>query len=198
MVLLVGAARLSLGPPQVTLTVHSAPGSYRGPDALDITRLGFSGKPDAHGSLFAPSWDILKPYKDAQREWEALEREAGDLGRVWEGAERFAYYAQADRMKRETWAWYKPAYMAEMRVCYGLVESKWGAAERAAAERGVVAHRTAWLAELKRERRVYQCFCPVDKTKPIEEQHCHRIVFRGIIAKVGAFHGVQVIDGGEL
>ena len=178
MVLLVGAARLSLGPPQVTLTVYSAPGSYRGPGALDITRLGFSGKPDPHGVLFAPSWGILKPYKEAQREWEALECEAGDLGRVWEGAERFAYYAQADRMKREAWATYLPAYTEEMRASYK-------------------ANRSAWLAELKRQRRVYCCFCPVDKTKPIEDQHCHRIVFRGIIAKVGAFHGVQVINGGE-
>lgn len=177
----------------MTLTVFSSSPLYHGPDALDITRLGIiDKKPDPHGILFAPSWGILKPYLEARKEWEALEREAGDLGRMWDGAERIATYAQADRMRRETWAWYKPAYTAEMRVCYGLVESKWGSDERAAAERGVVAHRSAWQDELARTRRVLQCFCPIDKTKPIEEQHCHRLVLRSIFVKLGA------ADGGEL
>jgi len=158
----------------VTPTVFSSSPMYRGPDALDITRLGIvDKKPDPHGVLFAPSWGILKPYLEARKEWEALELEAGDLGRMWEGAERIATYAQADRMKRETWAWYKPAYTQEMRDCYK-------------------AHRSAWQAELARARRCFLCFCPIDKTKPIEEQHCHRVILRGIFVKLGA------ADGGEL
>ena len=158
----------------MTLTVCSSSPLYRGSDTLDVTRLGIvDRKPDSHGILFAPSWGILKPYLKARKEWEALEREAGDLGWMWDGAERIAIYAQADRMKRETWAWYEPAYIQEMRDCYK-------------------AHRSAWQTELARARRVYQCFCPIDKTKPIEEQHCHRIVLRSIFVKLGA------VDGGEL
>jgi uncharacterized protein YeaO (DUF488 family) len=76
-------------------------------------------------------------------------------------------------MKRDAWATYLPAYTEEMRASYK-------------------ANRSAWLAELRRERRVFLCFCHIDKTKPIEEQHCHRVILRGIFVKLGA------IDGGEI
>lgn len=150
----------------MTLHVYSARIGIRDQDALDITRTGN----DPLGIIFAPSDRLLWPTKDAMREADELERQAGDLfGSL--GAQRpEAMLAQAEALRAATWAHYEPAYIEEMRVSYRK-------------------HRSDWDAVLARPRVVCCCYCVL---KPGQPQRCHRALLRSIFAKLGA------VDCGDL
>lgn len=73
----------------MTLVVHTARVTYRGPDRLDITRKGATGPAVA----FAPSWKIVAPILQLRRE--------GDVG-----------------AEERAWPGYVEAYTREMRNSY--------------------------------------------------------------------------------
>lgn len=77
----------------MTLLVRTARVSYRGPDALDVTRK--SAKP--RDITFAPSWRILRPALDA--------RSNGHLEEAWPGyvADYTHEMRQSYRENRERW-----------------------------------------------------------------------------------------------
>lgn len=128
----------------MTLTVHTARVSYDGADRLDITRK--SAGPD--GIVFAPSWAILGPALKAREVADWLLKAS-----LWERE-------AAERIEREAWEAYVPAYIAEMRESYRT-------------------HRAAWDALLARESVTLVCYC----TDP---ERCHRTLLAGILAKLGA------------
>lgn len=148
----------------VTLTIFSSRIGCRDMDALDITRKGNHPQ----GIIFAPSETILRPALRARDEATKLRRDADDLTIAPTGIERIALLAQAERVERDMWEWYEPAYTEEMRACY----------------RG---NRKAWDAVFARRRLVLLCYCATTVLP-----HCHRIILRGIFVKLGA------VDGGEL
>ena len=121
----------------MTLRVHTARISYRGADALDITRKGN----DAVGVVFAPSWKILNDAMKARADAEECLKGANRDGAV--GAlHRATAYEIEDRM----WAVYLPKYTEEMRESYRV-------------------HRDVWEEVLARPKVVLTCFCDVVKWK---------------------------------
>jgi hypothetical protein len=167
------------------LHVYSAGPSFNGAGSLDITRRGIGGPPDPLGIVFAPTEAILRPVLRCREQAKELRRKAGDLYEVSIELDRIAHLAQADRLEADAWAEYVPAYLAEMRVSYGVPQSAWGTLERLAFDRGVKARRDAWDALLARQRVVLKCFCSLDPLP--REQRCHRVILRSIILpKLGA------------
>ena len=128
----------------MTLIVHTARVSYDGADRLDVTRK--SAGPD--GIVFAPSWAILRPALKAREVADWLLKAS-----LWERE-------AAERIEREAWEAYVPAYIAEMRESWR-------------------ANRHTWRALLARESVTLVCYC----TDPAR---CHRTPLAGILAKLGA------------
>jgi len=150
------------------LSVHTSTIRYRGPDRFDITR--GSGGRDAHP--FAPSWAILKPALEARRVADELRADAkrrdkiavkqgfkGDIRRGSDSVVRMLT-DDADKMEREAWGRYVPAFLAEM-------------------EHSQQHHPGAWTDLLARPRVVLCCYCP-DVTK------CHRGLVACILVQRGA------------
>lgn len=162
---------------------------------LDITRRGVPGKgPDALGLAFAPTETILRPALHARDVADRLRRDAEDLTIAPTGIERFALYAQADRIEADAWAVYEPLFRAEMRVSAGLEEGArgWTDAEAAAVARGVKRQPDAWRTVLSWPEVVLTCFCVVPR------QRCHRQLVPGYLARIGALWRMPVIEEGEL
>lgn len=90
------------------MIVYSARISYRGPDALDVTRM--TGK---EGLIFAPSWTILRPALAARK--------------LVGGAIRCGQLDEARRIEDEAWAEYEPLYLQEMRESYRAHRVRWQA-----------------------------------------------------------------------
>ena len=128
----------------MTLTVYTARVSYGGADRLDVTRK--SAGPD--GIVFAPSWAILGPALKAREVAEWLLKAS-----LWERE-------AAERIEREAWEAYVPAYLAEMRESWR-------------------ANRHAWRALLSRESVTLVCYCA-------DPARCHRTLLAGILAKLGS------------
>lgn len=135
----------------MTLTVHTARVSYDGADRLDVTRK--SAGPD--GIAFAPSWAILRPALDARTRADDARRGMHRDPPIGE-----MHREAAERIEREAWEAYVPAYVAEMRESYRT-------------------QRAAWRALLARESVTLVCYC----TDPAR---CHRTLLAGILAKLGA------------
>ncbi len=154
----------------MTLHVHTARISYRGPDRLDITRR--SGGKEGH--LFAPSWRILGrslgSRKRATRILADAQHSCDEAARV--GRDDLVPLIkrntadEAERIEREAWSAYVPAYLDEM------AESR----ER---------HPDAWTTHLGRPRVVLVCYCP-------KRERCHR----GLLAEL--LVGMGAVDEGEL
>lgn len=128
----------------------------RDPDVLDITR-----KSGRDGLFLAPSWAILGPALRAREEVEALKEEAARL--LMQNNESVARRREkdAERIEREAWATYEPAFFEEMRRSY-------------------VTNRAAWDALLARPRVVLLCYCA-------DADRCHRRILRvDILPKLGA------------
>ena len=145
------------------------------PDALDITIMtgGPSGRP------FAPSMGIFVPARRALEQVERLRLEA-EACRASDLAQWATLEADAARIERETWGWYRRAYCAEMCVSSGRdAPAGWERDVREAKLRGTVPHIEAWTAELAHTRRVYLCFCK-DRTR------CHGGQLALIMVKLGA------------
>lgn len=146
----------------MTLHVFTARISVQDPDRLDITRSGN----DPVGGLFAPSERLLWPAKRAMKAADDLERRAGELLFVQgpSAPRRAELFAEAERVRSDTWSSYEPAYRVEMLESYRV-------------------HRKAWEALLARPRVVLCCFCVL---KPGEPQRCHRRLLASYLAKLGA------------
>lgn len=149
----------------MTLLACSSRISSTDADRLDITIAG----QHPIGVVFAPSSPLFKMVKNAMREADELERQAGDLYSSFYG-QRAGLLDEAEALRTTTWAHYEPAYVAEMRESYRK-------------------HRGTWDALLARPRVVCCCFCVLTPDKP---QRCHRVLLRGILVKLGA------VDGGEI
>lgn len=76
------------------LRVFTAHLGYDGPDRLDVSRQGS----DPFGVVFAPSWELLRSYKDKKR---------------------------AGRADRAAWARYEAAYRAEMATSAAVRAAHW-------------------------------------------------------------------------
>jgi hypothetical protein len=88
------------------ITIATSRITYRGADALNITR----ATGDHLGKLFAPSIAILTPALAARRHAATLRKaHAGGLF----AAEHAAACAEADRIESLAWAAYEPLYLAE-------------------------------------------------------------------------------------
>lgn len=91
----------------MTLHVHTARISYRGPDRFDVTR----GSGGEKGHPFAPSWGLLK--------WVKVRRPVEAQGRAWAGYTSVYLTEMAESQKRHPDAW--QALLARERVvlvCY--------------------------------------------------------------------------------
>ncbi len=157
------------------------------PDALDITIMtgGPAGRP------FAPSLGIFEPARREIERVEKLRLEAIAAG-LSEPATAARLETEAAELEQKSWAWYRRAFLAEMLVSSEhAVPPGWEPDVREAKSRGVVPHVEAWTTELRRERRVFLCYC---KGKKEDERpvRCHRALVAQIFLKMGA------TDGGEL
>jgi hypothetical protein len=119
----------------VGLAVFTARISSQDPDRFDITRK--SGGPG--GTIFAPSWAILKPALEARATAVAMLAEAKR-----QPEHRTFHEGLALAVEAEAWAVYVPAYRLEMLASWR-------------------AHRTAWEALLARTRVVLVCYCTSER-----------------------------------
>jgi hypothetical protein len=142
----------------MTLQVYTARVSTRDPDRFDVTRK--SG--GVHGTIFAPSWGILRPALDRMRnaKWHASMVTAEYEGCLDEARERAEHAAEAKRIETLAWDRYAPAYESEMRASYRM-------------------YRAEWEALLERKRVVLVCYCT-------DANHCHRTLLARILWKLGA------------
>lgn len=75
------------------LNVYTATLHYRGPDRLDVSRQG--------GSIFAPSWKLLKPFVEARkngRETEQMRQQFADAY-----IEEMRIYAKSGQIAQDEW-----------------------------------------------------------------------------------------------
>lgn len=122
----------------MSLVVYTSTIWSRDPDRFDITR-GSGGRA---AEPFAPSWSILKPALGARDLAKRLPKSEGE------------------RIEREAWERYVPAFLAEM-------------------EHSQRHHPGAWTDLLARDRVVLACFCP-DVTR------CHRSLVAQLLEHRGA------------
>lgn len=135
--------------PPVTSVVFTARIGVRDRDAFDITRK--SGGPE--GSVFAPSWKILRPAIDARADADRLRKQAAEDLPLFSALAlardvRKDFTTQADDIERRAWTTYVPLYLAEM-----------DESERR--------HPDVWQRFRARERVVVVCYCA-------DVMRCHR------------------------
>jgi hypothetical protein len=164
------------------MTLHFATArlAYRGADRIDITRSGcvklLRANKEAPGIIFAPSEELLYPFKAMQANADALTL-ASQAG---------ASHSLGAILHRATWEAYVELYRAEMRVSVGLPKSRHGALERLAVDRGVRSAATTWKAFLARTDRVtLVCFCS-------DALRCHRSVIADILQACGACYQGEI------
>lgn len=168
----------------MTLEVRTARISYGGPDRLDITRAGN----DPLGVAFAPSEALLRLAKTQMARAAEMREQSRSL--FTPSSDVAGLLAEAARIEADAWALYEPAYLAEMRVSYGMRSNRYRRAEVSAFARGVRPRPEAWRELLLRARVVAVCYCVLPP--PPAPQMCHRRLWAGIMVKFGA------ADGGEL
>lgn len=159
----------------MTVRVFSAQYRYRGPDRLDITRVGVdkalrAGQP-APGAPFAPSSTLLWPHKVMLEQVEVLSK--------------VGQHDAAESLARAAWESYRITYDAEMRVSAGQRRDRWGALEHLAYTSGVRPSATAWRALLARSRVVLVCFCT-------NAEMCHRSLLARALAACGAMFAGEI------
>lgn len=169
-----------MGSGTVTLLIHTARISYRGPDRFDITRK--SGGPE--GRAFAPSWSILNEAlaarraakREREREEELLDFYRREKPSIVEEvrANIASRSGNAHALERGAWATYLPAYLEEM------VDSQ----QR---------HPEAWAALLARERVVLCCFCVV-RPGVDDSERCHRILLAHLLVSMGARYEGEIVS----
>lgn len=147
----------------MTLYVHTARVSYAGPDRFDVTRKSGTDI----GKLFAPSWAILRPALDARKraakmraDADAREAATAAVRPDLAGLVRRNMLASAERMEREAWGRYVPAYLEEM-------------------TQSCARYRRHWDELLAGELVTLVCYC-------VDAQHCHRRILAELLATKGA------------
>lgn len=150
------------------LRFHTASYSYKGADAIDITRLGVDRAVKAckpvPGRVFAPSAHILWPAMIHMDLVAALERRAVALQGTEAGATVALY---ATELLAKTDAAYEALYREEMRQSYRV-------------------HRAQWDDLLGLETAVLKCFC-VRRTPGDGQRHtCHRAHLAKYLVACGA------------
>lgn len=147
--------------------------SYAGPDRFDVTRK--SGGPE--GSLFAPSWAILRPALDAREDADRIRKQAAQDLPLFSALAlardvRKNLTTQADDIERRAWARYVPAFLAEMDASERQRPDAWQrlrarprvvlvcyCSDVCRCHRSLLAHReeehgAAWVGEIGRDGRV--------------------------------------------
>lgn len=180
------------------LVIRTARYSYRGPLRWDITRKGNV----APWNAFAPSDQLLRTALAARAEADALLKAAAGegLGDGRDDERRRGMLADAEEIECRAWETYAIGFMAEMRLCAGMVStsSRWDAAHHAAWQRGAGPRPDVWqelagIVALKQGSLhppdeldgVLVCFCGSPwADAPL--RHCHRFLVADVLVKLGA------------
>jgi hypothetical protein len=145
------------------------------PDAFDVTIM--TGGPD--GRPFAPSTEIFQAVQKARAQVTILEGTAAIEESTQPETAR-ARREKAERIRKESWAIYRRAFLAEMLVSSDRdVPEDWKVDVTTARARGVVARPEAWTKLLSRRRVVLLCYCD-------GRDLCHRGLLVQVLAKMGA------------